>query len=329
MKISYYLPNNLITNDDLYKSTNNDPQWSDEKIVEKCGIRIRHIASEGELVSHMCIKASKKLLDEYNIEPSEIDFIILCTETPDYLQPASAFLVASELGLRQDIGAFDIKLACSGYTYALYIAKGLIATKIAKKVLVCTADLTATTNKNTSIAQRILFSDGASATLIDEDNVYKLHIPVFGSDGKEFFTMYRKFGGCAYPINNENFDEYISSPSPFAPELKGPEIFLFTLKEVPKLINNILKKNNTGLENIDFLVLHQANILILNRIIKALNLPKDKVIIDIEEVGNTASSSIPIAIKRAMQNGVLKTGNKILIAGFGIGLSWSGTLVTI
>lgn len=329
MKIAYYLPKNKITNSDLFKYSNNNTEWSNEKIIAKCGIKIRHKAENGEFVSHMCIKACKKLFDEYEIKAEEIDFIILCTQTPDYLQPATAFLIASGLGLRKNIGAFDINIACSGYIYALCVAKGLIVAKMAKKVLICTAEYGASTSQTGPIAQRILFSDGASATLLDTNSINRIYTPVFGSDGDNFFLMHQKFGGCAHPINKQNFDEYINSPSPFTAELKGPEIFLFTLREVPQLVKNTLEANNFNLDEIDFFIFHQANILILERAIKALNLPREKAIIDIEEVGNTGSSSIPIAIKRALENGTIKNNKKALLAGFGTGLSLAGVVIAI
>lgn len=328
MKIAYYLPENKITNDYL-ASIANDPEFSSEKIYQKTGIKIRHKANNGELVSHMCAKAAKKLFSEYSIESSEIDFVLLCSQTPDYLQPATAFLVANELGLRTNIGAFDVNIACSGYTYALCVAKGLISAKMAKKVLVLTSDALASTNESSPMAQRVLFSDSATATLIDESNINKIYAPIFGSDGSGFFTMYRKFGGRAFPIDKNSFDEYISSPSPFTPELKGPEVFLFTLREVPKLVENILSANNASIDDMDYFIFHQANLLILNSVAKILKLPKEKMLIDIEEVGNTSSSSIPIAIKRGFEKGSLKKGKKALIAGFGTGLSWSGTIIEL
>ncbi len=328
MKIAYYLPKNKITNDDLAKISNST-DFSAEQIYKKTGIKTRYIADQNELVSDMCVKASKKLFDEHKIAPDEIDFLLLCTQMPDFLQPSTAFLVQKELGLRTDIGAFDVNIACSGYTYGIAMAKGLIKAGFAKKVLLCTADLIASANQNSPMAQRILFSDSASTTLLDENNIDKIKECIFGSDGKEFFAMYRKFGGRAYPINKENFDEYINSPSPFAPLLNGPEIFIFTLREVPKLVKNILAKNSMSIDDVDYFVFHQANMLILENITKILKLPKEKVIFDIEEVGNTTSSSIPITIKRALEQGRIKSSAKVLIAGFGIGSSWSGTILTI
>ena len=330
MKFNYYLPNNIITNDDLYKLSGNDPEWSDEQIIKKCGVRVRHICSEGELSSDMCLKATQKLLDEFNIDKNDIDFIVLCTQSPDYLTPGTSFLIQKALGLGKNIGAFDVNIACSGYTYGLAIAKGLILGDFAKKVLFCTSDMSATGSKFKPLAERILFSDSATATIIDESNIHKIGKCVFGSDGAGFFSMYSKYGGRANPINKLTHEKIFSSDDYISP-MKGEEVFLFTIREVPPLVKNIVKANDMSLDDVDFFVFHQANILILNALIKILKLPKEKVIIDIEEVGNTSSNSIAITLKRAMEREPekFKTGTKVLIAGFGIGLSWSGTILTL
>ena len=330
MKFNYYLPNNLITNDDLYKLSGNDPEWSDEQIIKKCGVRVRHISGDGELSSDMCLKATQKIFDEYGGDASEIDFIVLCTQSPDYPIPGTSFLIQNKLGLSKNIGAFDVNIACSGYTYGLAIAKGLIMGGFAKKVLMCTSDMSATGSKFQPLAERILFSDSATATIIDESNIHKIGKCVFGSDGSGFFSMYAKYGGCANPVNKQTHEKVFSSDDWNRP-MKGEEVFLFTIREVPPLVKNIVKANDMSLDDVDFFIFHQANILILNALIKILKLPKEKVIIDIEEVGNTSSNSVAITLKRAMEREPekFKAGTKVLIAGYGIGLSWSGTILSL
>lgn len=333
MKIAYYLPENKITNEEIFALSGNDPEWSDEQIIKKCGIKLRHIADEGELSSDMCVKAAKKLFGEYDINPSEIDFVVLCTQSPDYLIPATAFLIHEKLGLKKECGAFDINIACSGYTYGLGVAKGLILGGFARKVLLCTSDMSATSSKFQPLSERILFSDSATATVLDESNIDKIDKCVFGSDGSGFFSMYSKYGGRAYPINAQTHEEVFKDNGGITP-MRGEEVFLFTIKEVPNLVKNIAKANNLSLDEIDFFIFHQANILILNALIKILKLPKEKVIIDIEEVGNTSSNSIAITLKRAIESNKIaiegeQCGIKVLIAGFGIGLSWSGTILSL
>lgn len=331
MKISYYLPNNTLSNEYLAKSVENTDlanEFTAQKIYEKSGIKTRFIADDGEIVSHMCVKAANKLFCEYNIDKKNIDFIILCTENPDYIFPATAFIVHEKLGLGKQTGAFDINVGCSGYTHGLAIAKGLIESGSAKKVLFCTCDIQASINKNAKIAQRIIFSDAASATLLDENNIQKIGKFIFGSDGNGFYSMYSKYGGMAYPINKENHNEVFKNDD-VEINMNGSEIVLFSLREVPIMVKNILAANNLTMNDIDFFIFHQSNMLILKTLIKMLNIPAKKMILDIEEIGNTSSSSIAITLKRAIENDTIKSGSKILIAGYGVGLSWSGSILKI
>ena len=318
MKLAYYLPSQVIGNE-YFSALANSDEYSCEQIYKKSGIRYRHKAADDELTSDLATKAALNLINEYDIDPASIDMLLLCTQSPEYLQPATIYLLHHKLNLSKTTNAMEINIACSGYAHGLLIAKSLINSKSVKRVLLCTADLCYRMFENSDLSQRILFGDGASATLIDDSNAHKIAQIICGTDGSGYFSMYKKYGGYAYP----------SHSSQNSLNMNGPEIFLFTIREIPNLVKQTLKANNLNLDDIDYFVFHQANLLILQAIAKSLKLDNSKVIYDIENVGNTSSSSIPIALKRALNNNTIKPGHKVLIAGFGIGLAWSATIITI
>jgi len=321
MKIAYYLPSDIIDNEYFANIAKSD-EYTTQEIYKKSGIQTRHKASDNELTSDLAAKAALNLSKEYDIDLSDIDTLLLCTQSPEYLQPATVYQLHHKLNLPKNINALEINIACSGYIHGLLIAKSLILSKSAKKVLLCTADLCFKMFEHSDMAQRILFGDGASATIIEQSNVNKIGQIICGTDGSGFFSMYKKYGGYANSFNAQ-------SQSQMTLLMNGPEVFLFTLREVPNLVRQTLKTNNLNNDDIDFFVFHQANLLILEAITKSLKLERSKVIFDIENIGNTSSSSAPIALKRAIENGTIKPGHKVLIAGFGIGLAWSATIIDI
>ena len=321
MRVAYYLPNQRINNEYFAALASSD-EYSCEQIYKKSGILNRHKSADDELTSDLATKAVLNLTQEYGIELESVDTLLLCTQSPEYLQPATVYLLHHKLNLPKTTNAMEINIACSGYIHGLLIAKSLILSKSAKKVLLCTADMCFKMFEHSNMAQRILFGDGASATLIDESNAHKIAQVVSGTDGGGFFSMYKHHGGYANPFNGQD-------PKDITLAMNGPEVFLFTIREVPNLVRQTLKANNLNADDIDFFVFHQANLLILEAITKSLKLYRQKVIFDIENVGNTSSSSVPIALKRAIENGTIKPGAKVLIAGFGIGLAWSATVIEI
>lgn len=321
MKIAYYLPNERVDNEYFATLANSD-EWSCEQIYKKSGILSRQKSANDELTSDLAAKAALNLSKEYNIDFSDIDTLLLCTQSPEYLQPATVYLLHHKLNLPKTTNAMEINIACSGYIHGLLVAKSLILSNSAKKVLLCTADMCFKMFEHSDMAQRILFGDGASATIIDKSNAHKIAQVISGTDGSGFFSMYKHHGGYASPFNGQD-------PKDIALTMNGPEVFLFTIREVPNLVRQTLKANNLTIDDIDFFVFHQANLLILEAITKSLKLERSKVIFDIKNIGNTSSSSVPIALKRAIENGTIKPGHKVLIAGFGIGLAWSATVIEI
>jgi len=333
MLISYYLPPTILTNEELEKEYTS-PSWTASKIYRKTGIKSRHIA-KNQLVSDLAVEAGKKLFTEHGISPSAIDFILLCTQSPDYYLPTTACIVQDRLGIPTTAGAFDYNLGCSGYIYGLAAAKGLISAGIARNVLLITAETYTKHIHPMDKSTRTVFGDGASATLITSEDVPKIGQFVLGTDGKGAQNLMVPSGAMAMPRTEETAIEKEDSGGNIRSldnlYMNGPEIYAFTLRAVPELIKDILEKNCISMNEIDYVILHQANKLVLDSLREKLNIPEDKYCIDVDDIGNTVSSTIPIAIKRAADknNPRVKKGNKVLIAGFGVGYSWGGTILTI
>lgn len=324
--ISYYLPEMVITNDLLVKDF---PEWTVEKIVDKVGVRERHIAGD-EKVSDMAVKASELLFDKYpNIERKDIDFVIVCTQSPDYFLPSTACLVQARLGLTTKCGAFDFNLGCSGYEYGLAIAKGLIESRIADNVLFITSEAYNKHLHSRDKGNRTIFGDAATATIVSSSGFAEIGEFVLGTDGTGAENLIVKTGGSAYPdkMNDLVFDEDGNPHSSDHLYMNGGEIFSFTLRTVPKMVRQTLEKNNLSMEVIDLFVFHQANMFMLNHLRKKLKIDEDRFFLNMENIGNTVSSTIPIALVDANEQGKLK-GN-VLIAGFGVGLSWGATTLKI
>lgn len=324
--ISYYLPEKIVTNEELVA---NFPEWTVEKIADKVGVKKRHIA-ENETISEMGIKASEKLFKQNpNIKRETIDFVLLCTQSPDYFLPPTACIIQNKLGLPTSCGAFDFNLGCSGYEYGLAIAKGFLESGIAKNVLLITSEAY---NKHIHIkdkGNRSIFGDAATATLISNNGFAEIGEFVLGSDGSGANNLIVKTGAFASPEkkNDLKFDTDGNPVSSDHLYMNGGEIFSFTLMTVPKMVKQTLERNKLLKDQIDLFVFHQANKFMLNHLRKKLKIDEDKFFLNLENIGNTVSSTIPIALCDAKETGLLR-GN-VLIAGFGVGLSWGATVLKI
>ena len=325
--IAYYLPKKVVTNEQLVQEF---PEWSVEKIVDKVGIKERHVAAEKETAVDMAVSAAEMLFQQGKCQKEDIDFVLLCTQSPDYFLPSSSCIIQSRLGLRRDIGALDYNLGCSGYVYGLSLAKGLVAAGIAKNVLLLTSE---TYNKHLhprDKGNRSIFGDGASATVISDHGIAEIGDFELGTDGEGANNLIVKTGGMRHPdkANDLIFDEKNGNPiSSDYLFMDGSEIFAFTLTHVPKLIKKVMAKNNLEMTDVDLFVMHQANKYMLDFLKKKCKIEDEKFYYCIENVGNTVSSSIPIALVDAINNGKVAVQNKILIAGFGVGYSWAGTML--
>jgi 3-oxoacyl-[acyl-carrier-protein] synthase-3 len=313
--ISYYLPESILDNKEL---NTNFPEWSIDKISSKTGIYKRHIADKDEFTSDMAIKAVIKLFEENNISPNEIDFILLCTQSPDHFLPTTACLIQDRLNIPTTAGALDFNLGCSGYVYGLAIAKGLINSTIAKNVLLITSETYSKFIHPNDKSNRTIFGDGASATLISTTGFAEILDFELGTDGSGGENLIVKNGACKYPMSNELDDNLY---------MNGPEIFNFTSKAVPPLVEATLSKNNMLLDDIDIFIFHQANKYMLNHLRKKIGILEDRFYINMEEYGNTVSSTIPIALKEAINENKIK-GN-VMLTGFGVGYSWGSCIIKI
>lgn len=324
--ISYYLPEKVVTNQELLKDF---PEWSVEKVTSKLGIAKRHIAAKDELSSDMAIKAAKKLFEEYNIQPEDIDFVMFCTQSPDYYLPTTACIIQDQLGIPTSAGAVDFNLGCSGFVYGLSLAKGLIFSGIAKNILLLTAETYSKFIHPKDKSNRAIFGDAAAATLVSSSGLAEICDFSLGTDGKGAGNLMVKTGGVRNRelLNDLSFDEAGNPASSDHLYMDGSEIFNFTLEMVPLLVQETLVRNKLTIEEIDLFVFHQANKYLLNFLRRKIKIPEDKFYYYIEDVGNTVSSSIPIALHEAMKENKIDEGNKILLAGFGVGYSWAGAVL--
>ncbi|MCE5319791.1 MAG: ketoacyl-ACP synthase III [Bacteroidales bacterium] len=325
MNIEYYLPTNSITNQDLAILF---PDWDYNSFEQKIGIKKRHIAGKNETALDLAEKSAKLLIDK--IDKKSIDFLILCTQSPDYLLPTSACILQDRLNLPTSCGAIDINLGCSGYIYGLAIAKGLFESKIASNILFVVAE---TYSKHIHLKDKInraIFGDASAATLIN--NEFQIGEFVLGTNGNGFDELIIKNSGMRN-INEPCLDEFEYSKGNITSDshlyMNGPEIFNFSVTTIPDLVLETAKKNNIPIQNIDYFVFHQANEFMLEYLRIKIGIPTDKFCIDIANTGNTVSATIPIALKNAYCNKKIKKGSKIMLVGFGVGLSWGATIITL
>lgn len=324
--ISYYLPERVVTNEELVKEF---PEWSVDKVAQKVGVYSRHIAAENETAGDMAEKAARRLFEEYSIDPKSIDFLLLCTQSPDYFLPSTACVLQNRLGIPTSAGAFDYNLGCSGCIYGMAMAKGLIAAGIAKNVLLLTAE---TYNKYLhpdDKSNRSIFGDGAAACLISTAGFAEIGEFTLGTDGSGANNLIVKTGGArkkeatGFFVEDEEghvwYDDFLY--------MNGGAIFNFTLDAVPAMMKDILEKNHVIKDDINFYLFHQANKFMLNTIRKVCILPKDKFYVNLAETGNTVSSTVLIGLKNCIDNQTIKAGDKVMISGFGVGLSWGGTVL--
>lgn len=325
VSIAYALPEGELTNSQLAGMTTD---WTAEKILAKTGIRSRRIAAQDECSSDLAVQAARKLFSEGSCKPEEIDYLLFCTQSPDYLLPTTACLLQDRLGLSTACGALDFNLGCSGYVYGLSLAKGLIESGQARTVLLLTADTYSKMLDTEDFSTRTLFGDGASATLLKGSTDPATPLPavgpfVFGTDGR---------GAKNLIVKDSGFRSAETDPVPGTRcgslFMSGPDIFSFTLQSVPTAIDALLTKAELTKQDVDLFVLHQANRFMLQHLRDKIGIPPEKFLISMEETGNTVSSTIPIALRNALDQGQVQAGQRMMLVGFGVGYSWGACLVT-
>lgn len=325
--ISYYLPHRIVSNQELVTDF---PEWTIDKIAAKVGVDNRHVAAADETAADMAVEAAERLFSEHEaIGREEIDFVILCTQSPDYFLPTSACIIQHRLGLRTAIGAFDFNLGCSGYVYGLAVAKGLVMAGIAKNVLLLTSE---TYNKYLhprDKGNRTIFGDAATATVVSTEGFAAIGDFSLGTDGSGAENLIVRTGASRHKeLKNDLF--YDESGNPVSSDflyMNGAEIFSFTQENVPSVVKDTLLKNGLDQSDVDLFIFHQANKYMLNFLRKKLKIPEDSFYCNLSDVGNTVSNSIPIALCEAMKDGTLQGRTKVLLAGFGVGYSWGGCIL--
>ncbi|GHS96028.1 3-oxoacyl-ACP synthase [Synergistales bacterium] len=330
---SVYLPEKILDNAALVREWNetaSGAHWSEDKILAKTGIVKRHVV-DGELVSDIAAAAGEKFFAEQGIDRADIDFLLLCTECPDHFLPATACLVQHRLGLRKNIGALDYNLGCSGYIYGLAVAKGLILGGVARNVLLITADTISRVVHPLDKSTRTIFGDAATATLVEACDSEGIGQFSLGTNGGGADKLIIPAGAWAIPSSPdtriETTNRYGNVRTPEHLYMNGPEVLKFSLEVAPSCFNEILSLNGVTINSIDWVVVHQASLMLLERVRDTLGIPHEKFVIDIENYGNTVSSTIPVALSDLKVSGRLEPGNKIALMGFGVGLSWGGVVI--
>ena len=318
--LEYYLPEDRLNNEELVA---NQPDWTAEKIHSKTGIAERRISAEGETAGDLAEKAANKLFDSGICKAEDVQFILLCTEAADYLLPCTATLLQDRLNIPKTAGALDFNLGCSGFVYGLSLAKGLIETGQVDNVLLLTTDTYTKFIEPDDIGVRAIFGDGAAATFLEatESDQDLIGPFVFGSNGAGYDKIIVKAGGARHPTPDESVQRKL--------EMNGPEVFSFTISTVPRTVKKLLEDANMNLDDVDKFIYHQANTFMLEHLRKKSKIDEDRFLVDMEDIGNTVSASIPIAFKRALERNEVKSGDRIMFVGFGVGLSWAATLCVI
>ena len=324
--ISYYLPTEILTNEQISQEF---PEWSVEKVASKIGIKQRHVVKSDETALDMAeCSVNKFFVENSNISKDEIDFLLLCTQSPDYILPTSACILQERVGLSTRCGALDYNLGCSGYVYGLALAKGLIVSGVAKNILLVTSETYSKHLHPKDKGNRTIFGDAATTSLISCNGFGEIKEFSLGTDGSGAQNLMIKSGGIKSPTKTGivSFDDANNPVSDDYLFMNGSEIFNFTLSAVPPLVRDVLAKNEMVMDDINLFVFHQANRYMLDFIRKKIKIPEDKFYYYMENVGNTVSSTIPIALSEAQKEGKLE-GN-ILLAGFGVGYSWGGVMLS-
>lgn len=324
--ISYNLPEKILDNEQIAKEF---PEWTVEKINNKIGIKQRHVTVDGETASDLAVGAAEKLFAENGIDCSTIDYLIFVTQSPDYHLPTTACLIQTRLGLSKRITAIDVNLGCSGFVTGLSLAKAVVVSGQAKNVLLLTAETYSKYMHERDKSNRTIFGDGSAATLVSTDGIAEIGEFVIGTDGEGAENLIVK-SGCArhpQPLNDLKFDDFGNPRSSDNLYMDGPAILNYSLESIPQLVTDVLEKNGVTMDDIDLHVYHQANIFLANLERRKLKIAKEKYYCNIENVGNTVSSTIPIGLCLAMEDGCLKQGMKVLSVAQGLGYTWGGMVL--
>lgn len=321
--LSYYLPENVVTNEQL-----EDELEGVLLTAKTAGVDSRRKASSNETASDLAVKAAQQLFLENRLSPNEVDFLIYCSQSPDYFMPSTSCIIQDKLGIPTTAGAFGYDLGCSGYVYGLAIANSFVDSGLAKNVLLLTAD-TISKYLHPKDKNRLLFGDASSATLIAKEGIAKIGCFEKGTDGSGYEHIIIRNGGNRHreltgkSITDENGNVHYEDNF----DMDGEAVFSFTVERIPQLIEGCLKMNNLQKEEVDYYVFHQANKYMLNTLRKLNKLPKDGFFVDLSDTGNTTSTTVPIGLVKSLKAGNIHKDMNVMVAGFGVGLSWAATIL--
>lgn len=311
--IEYALPLKTESMEDLQRD---NPDWDLPKIFAKTGIRRRYISAPDQTAADLCCEAAEKIFESGRVSREEIDGVLFCTQSPDYALPTTACILHERLKLPKRSAAFDFNLGCSGFVYGLAIAGSMLDSSLLRTVLLLCGDTYTKYVDPHDRTCRPIFSDGGSATLLRHHPESSMGPFQLGTDGSGYRNLIVANSGVRG-----------KGAGLGTLHMEGASVFLFTMDAVPQCVDSLLKRAQLSMEDVDLFVFHQASRVVLEAIVKKLGIPSEKVLIDLESIGNTVSATIPIALKRAAEAGRLKSGQRVLLMGFGVGYSWGGCLV--
>lgn len=303
------------------------------EIVEKIGVKERRFADENTCSSDLCYAAAEKLISEMNIKREEIDLLIFISQTPDYRMPATSVLLQQRLGLSTGTIAFDMTLGCSAFIYGLSVTFSMMSTGQIRKALILDGETRSKVYSQKDRKTAFLFGDGGVAALIERDNRFSKSYFSLNSDGSRESLIKINAGGyrnmsSAETVKEKVIDEFGNIRSEENGYMNGSDVFNFVIREVPKDFNRLIEYADMDVSSIDFFIFHQANSYINGFLAKKLKLPLEKIPSTIEKFGNTSSVSIPLTIISELKE-KLETNNKLLLCGFGVGLTWASALIEL
>lgn len=325
------VPADVVTNDDFARD---HPDWDMERMLGRTGVEQRHIARSDETSADLGFRAASALIADLDLDPSTIDALVVCSQTHDYVMPGNAALLHGGLGLRDDVMAFDLTLACSGFVYGLGIIDGLLASGLAHRALFVTGDTYSKLLADDDRATRTLFGDGAAASLIEPVGPgLRLVDAAYGTSGSQFDRFIVWSGAC-----RSGRPDWVGGSSRLAGDvpvdrteisMDGMGMLSFVTSTVPRAVTAMLERNGLTVPDVSHFMFHQASLLALQAVQRALSIPDDVMTIDFADTGNLVSASIPFLLARAQARDAFEPGQRVLVAGFGVGLSWGVALLEV
>lgn len=325
--IAVHLPDKVVTNEQLQAE---NPDWDMARIAAKTGIESRRIADDDETALDLAFAAAERLFANCTISRDEIDYLLFCTQSPDYRLPASSCILQDRLRLPVNCGAIDFNQGCSGFIYGLQLANALVSSGTARNVLLLTGETYSKYIHPQDRSVRVLFGDAATATIISADSPgARIVATEVGTDGTGCKNLIVPMGGARRPSNAEPSQEYCDENGSIRGTanlyMNGQELFAFTLERVPALVNSLLEKTALVPEDIDTYIFHQANAFMNEHLRTKMRIPKEKVPLSMHDVGNTVSNTIPLTLSRVASQ--LSSGDKVMLIGCGVGYSWGACLL--